>query len=203
MEETEALFGSGKLQECAPGTVFFTPEDSSERLFVLKYGQVLLYRLTAGGKRLAIRRVAEGKLFGEMGLLGQSMHGCFAEAQEQSLVCSATRVDVLGLFQQRPELALRMLESAGRRRQYLEQRLERTAFSPVQARLADFLLRNAEPETNTVRGFTHEEIGDDIGAIRQTVTETLGVMEKGKLLEVANKRIRIVNTAGLRSLADQ
>ena len=56
LQEIEALFAGVMLRECSPGTVFFAPEDSSERLFILKAGQVELYRLTVDGKRLVTRR---------------------------------------------------------------------------------------------------------------------------------------------------
>jgi CRP/FNR family transcriptional regulator len=94
-EEIEALFHGVMLRDCSTGTVFFTPEDSSERLFILKEGQVELYRLTVDGKRLVTRRIGPGTIFGEMGLLGQTLHGCFAEATENSLVCVATRDHIL------------------------------------------------------------------------------------------------------------
>ena len=35
-EEIEVLFNGVTMRECATGTVFFTPDDPSERLFVLK-----------------------------------------------------------------------------------------------------------------------------------------------------------------------
>ena len=200
-EEIEVLFNGVTMRECATGTVFFTPDDPSERLFVLKEGQVDLYRLTPGGKRLVTGRIRPGTIFGEMGLLGQSMHGCFAEAAEDSLVCVATREDVLRLFQQRPEVALRLLENVGNRLRLLEQRLEQAAFSPVKVRLANFLLANADTSTGMAAGYTHAEIGDTIGALRQTVTETLSEMQGRGLVEVGHKRIRVTDRKGLEDIA--
>ena len=37
----------------------------------------------------------------------------------------------------------------------LEERLEQALFSPVKARLANFLLANMDPSTGTVCGYTH------------------------------------------------
>ncbi len=189
------------MRQCARGTVFFTPDDSTERLFVLKSGQVVLYRLTPSGKRLITRRIGPGMIFGEMGLLGQTMQGCFAESQEDSLVCSATRDDVRSLLQQRPEVALRMLEAMGSRLKLLEERLEQAAFSPVKVRLAELLLANADPGSHVVQGYTQEEIGDLIGALRQTVTENLGALQAHGLVEVKHRSVRITDRKGLQRLA--
>ncbi|MBI4199306.1 MAG: Crp/Fnr family transcriptional regulator [Chloroflexi bacterium] len=200
-EETKSLFHGMTIRECTPGTVFFAPDDPSERLFILKTGQVVLYRLTPQGKRLVTRHIGPGTIFGEMGLLGQTMQGCFAEAMESSLVCMATREDVLQLFRQRPAVALRMLEAIGSRLRLLEERLEQAAFSPVKVRLAAFLLVNMDPSTGVVSGYTHAEIGDTVGALRQTVTEVLSEMQREGLVEVGHKRIRVVNRRPLELLA--
>lgn len=171
------------LRECSPGTVFFGPDDSSERLFILKLGRVELYRLTSEGKRLVTRRIGPGTIFGEIGLLGQTLQGCFAEATENSLVCVATRDDVIQLLRERPGVALRLLE----------ERLEQVAFSSVKARLASFILANMDPSSGVVAGYTHAEIGDTTGALRQTVTETLSEMQRQGLVEVGHKRILVTN----------
>lgn len=199
-EEIEALFMGVMLRECTPGTVFFTPDDSSERLFILKEGQVDIYRLTLAGKRLVIRRIGPGTVFGEMGLLGQTLEGCFAEATENSLVCVATRDDILRLLQEHPEVMLRLLETIGNRLKVLEERLEQAFHSPVKVRLANFVLANMESSTGAVAGYTHAEIGDTIGALRQTVTETLSEMQTRGLVEVGHKRIRVTNRQGLEGI---
>lgn len=200
-EEIEALFKGVMVRECKRGTVFFTPEDPSERLFILKEGQVDLYRLTGNGKRLVMRRIGPGTVFGEMGILGQSMQGCFAEAVEPSLVCVATREDVLKLLKQRPDVTMRLLEAIGNRLQLIEERLEQATFSPVRVRLALFLLAHADPSTGLVAGYTHAEIGDIIGALRQTVTETLRELERQGLVEVGHKRVRVLDRGTLEAIA--
>lgn len=200
-DEVTALFHRMVVRDCKPGTVFFMPEDSTESLFILKTGYADLYRLTPGGKRLVTRHIEPGTIFGEMGLLGQSMQGCFAEATDDSLVCIATKDDVLRLLKERPTVALRLLEGLGNRLRLLEQRLEQTAFSPVKVRLASFIMANMDPATGAVRGYTHEEIGDMIGALRQTVTETLSELQKQHLIEVGHKRILVVDRQGLEQVA--
>ncbi len=202
-DEVETLFHGMVVRDCTQGTVFFMPEDSTERLFVLKTGHADLYRLTAGGKRLVTRHLEPGVIFGELGLMGQSMQGCFAEATEDSLVCIATKDDVLGLLRDRPAVALRLLEAMGNRLKALEQRMELLAFSPVKVRLANFIVSNADVTTGMMVGYTHEEIGDMIGALRQTVTEALGEMERQGLIQVEHKRLMIRDRAGLERLASE
>jgi len=200
-EEIEELFDGVMVRQCTTGTVFFGPEDSTEWLFILKEGRVELYRLTPGGKRLVTRRIEPGTIFGEMGLLGQTLQGCFAEATEDSLVCVATKEDILSLLKQHPDVAIGLLSAIGNHLIELQERLEQTAFSPVKVRLANFLLANMDTSTGVFASYTHAEIGDTIGALRSTVTEILSEMQGQGLLEVGHKRIHVLNRTGLQDIA--
>ncbi|MBI4306344.1 MAG: Crp/Fnr family transcriptional regulator [Chloroflexi bacterium] len=200
MEYLESLFHGLRMRECRRHTILFTPDEPAERLFILKSGQVEIYRLTESGKRLVTRRIGPMGIFGEMSLAGQSMQGCFAEATADSLVCAATREDVFKLLTQKPHVAIRLLEAVGRRVQVLEDQLEAVVFSPVRVRLARFLLGNARPH-GEIEGYTHADIGDSIGALRQTVTETLSEMQAQGLVEVGHRWIRLLDRAGLTELS--
>lgn len=202
-EEIDSFGKKLPMKQCARGTLLFTPDDPAERLFILKEGQVELYRLTAGGKRLVTRRLGPGSIFGEMGLFGQTMHGEFAEVTEDALVCSATREDLLHLLREYPDVAVRFMELIGNRLRQLEERLEHAVFSPVPVRLASFLLANADPTQGQVSGLTHAEIGDTIGALRQTVTETLSKWRDEGLIEVGQKLIKIKDRTRLKEIAQR
>ena len=189
--EMERLFGHLPMYSFPKDTLVYAPDDRSENLYILKMGAVDIYRLSEEGKRLSIRRVFMGSVFGEMGLLGQSMHGCFAETVAPSLVCVMTRAEMESLLSQRPDVGLRFFKVIGDRLKALEDQLARLAFSPVSARVATFLLTHVDPANKEVRGFTHEEIGDSIGALRSTVTQTLGDMARVGVLEVRHKCIHV------------
>jgi len=198
--ELGGFFDDVELQTCPVGTVFFTPEDYCERLYILRQGRVDLYRLTTSGKRLVTRQILPGSVFGVMGLLGQSMQGNFAEAIEESSICMITREDVVALLKRRPDVVLRVLEIVGNRLRLLEERLVEVVYSPVSVRLAHFLLTNVDSASGLLTNVTHSEIGDTIGAVRQTVTETLSLMRKRGLILTGPKQIRIIDRHGLEEI---
>ena len=70
------------MSSCESGKIFYMPEDSGEVLFLLKKGQVQIYRLAPNGKKLVVATLGPGAIFGEMSLVGQGMHNTFAEAIE-------------------------------------------------------------------------------------------------------------------------
>jgi CRP-like cAMP-binding protein len=198
--ELGLFFDNVETQYYPAGTILFTPEDSGERLYILRQGLVDLFRVTSSGKRLVTRQILPGSVFGIMGLLGQSMQGNFAEASEDSSICVITRENVLEMLKQHPDITLRLLEIVGRRLRLIEERLVEAVYSPVRVRLAHFLLTNADSASGVLNNLTHEEIGDTIGAVRQTVTETLGLLRKQGLIQTKPKRIRVINRHGLEEI---
>ena len=199
--ELGTLFDDVELQTCPVGTILFTPEDPCEVLYILREGLVELYRLTASGKRLVTRQILPGSVFGVMGLLGQTMQGNFAETIEASSICTITREDVLTLLKRRPDIALRMLEIVGTRLRLIDERFLEAVYSSVDVRLAHFLLTYTDSASGELADITHEEIGDTIGVVRQTVTETLGLMRKRGLIRTGPKHIQIIDRHGLEAIA--
>jgi CRP/FNR family transcriptional regulator, cyclic AMP receptor protein len=188
------LFFDNIEEEFYPAsTILFTPEESGEKLYILSQGRVDLFRITSSGKRLVTRRIIPGGVFGDMGLLGQTMQGNYAVAVENSLIGIVTREDILAVLRLRPEVSLRLLEVVGNRLRQIEERLVEATYSPVRVRIAHFLLSNADLISGVITSLTHEEIGDIVGAARQTVTETLNILQNQGVIMVEPKKIRIID----------
>ena len=184
------------------GRVFYQPEDVSEVLFLVKQGQVQLYRISPEGKKLVIAALGTGAIFGEMALLGQQMHNAFAEAMEDSVILVMSRADLERLILNKPILGLRMLEITGRRLSDAESRLEDMAFKGIPARLASLLLRlAAERDTDEITGLTHQDLAETIGTYRETATQVLNDMKMAGIIEIGRKRIKILDRARLIELA--
>lgn len=184
------------------GKILYMPEDTSEVLFLLKKGRVQLYRISPEGKKLVIATIGPGSIFGEMALIGQGMHNTFAEAIDDCTLCVMSREDVERLLVSKPRVALRIFESLGRRLKEAEARLENIAFKSIPARLASLLLRLASQQgSDTVVGFTHQDLGEQIGTYRETTTQTLNAFKADGLIEIGRKRITILDPEGLRELA--
>lgn len=202
-DDIERIHRITRMRRCHRGTVFFRPGDAGEKLFLLKEGRVTLYRLTPDGHKLVVGVVDAGTIFGEMAVAGQSMQECFAEAHEESLVCTITPPQMERILERYPTVAKRLLEVLGTRVQRLEERLEQMAYGSVRERLARFLLARTRPASDgcQVAGFTHEQMGEAVGASRQTVSQELGELAAQGLVEVGRKRVRLVDATALRSLA--
>jgi CRP-like cAMP-binding protein len=199
-QEMEQVARVTTMTTCERGRVFYTPGETGEVLFLLKQGRVQIYRVSGDGKKLVIATLEPGTLFGEMALVGQGMYDTFAEAVEPCTLCVMSRRDVEMLVTKFPLIGIRLLETVGRRLMDAETRLEALAFKSIPARLANLLLRLAQ--NNFVDGKTHQDLAEQIGTYRETVTQTLNEFKAQGLIEIQRKRIEIRDTTRLKQLAN-
>ena len=191
------------MSTCEAGKIFYMPEDSGEILFLLKKGQVQIYRLAPNGKKLVVATLGPGAIFGEMSLVGQGMHNTFAEAVCECLLCVMSRADVERLMREKPDVAYRFFETMGDRVSQLETRLENIAFKSIPARLADLLIRFSDEQGDKViRGYTHQDFSEMLGTYRETITQTLNDFKTQGLIEIGRKRVVLINRSLLHSLAE-
>jgi CRP/FNR family cyclic AMP-dependent transcriptional regulator len=191
------------MSSCAPGKIFYMPEDSGEVLFLLKRGKVQIYRLAPNGKKLVVATLGPGAIFGEMSIVGQGMHNTFAEAVDDCLLCVMSRADVERLLREKPDVAFRFLETMGDRVSTLEAHLEDIAFKSIPSRLAGLLLRLSDETGSTeLRGYTHQDLSEMLGTYRETVTQTLNEFKADGLVAIGRKRIVLRNRVALQALAD-
>ena len=211
-DEVETLGHRAPMQTVEAGTVFYSPEDASEVLFILKVGRVRIYRLSADGKALTTAMIDAGTIFGEMAILGQGMHDSYAEALTPCVLCLMSRDDVKRLLLGDQRVALRITETMGRRLLEAERLLSDFAFKSLPERIATVLVTLAEREPSrfsmwparTSRPelrFTHEQLAEMVGTHRETATKVLNDWREQGLIELKRGKVVLVEIEGLRRLS--
>lgn len=190
------------MSTCASGKIFYMPEDTGEVLFLLKKGRVHLYRIAPNGKKLIVATLGPGTVFGEMSMVGQGMHNSFAEAIDECVLCVMSRSDVERLVREKPSVAFRFVEAMGTRLTDMEYRLEEIAFKSIPARLAGLLVQLAdEQDSDTVIGYTHQDLSEMLGTYRETVTQTLNEFKFDGLIDISRKKVILRDVERLRDLS--
>lgn len=198
-EQLEVFHDTIQMRTCRSGHVFFRPGETGEVIFMLKEGSAQLYRLSPDGRKFVFVSVPAGSVFGEMSCVGQGMYDCFAEAAEDSVICTMSRSDVMRLIHQHPAFAIRLLETVGRRVVQAERQLEDLAFRGLIPRLATFLLEQARD--GEINGLSHQDIAERLGVYRETATYALSELRSAGLIEIGRRRIRLIDAGGLRDHA--
>jgi len=198
-DEVEKIDQSVTMSTCKPGRIFYSPEEEGEVLFLLKMGEVQLYRLSPEGKKLVVATLTKGSIFGEMSIIGQGLHNLFAEATRECVLCVMSRVDVERLLMEKPKVAMRFMESMAHRLQDAESRLEDIAFKSILARLAGPLLRRAEAHDGELilEGYTHQDLAEQLGTYRETITQTLNELKTQGVIDIGRKRILVLDPHAL------
>ena len=108
-------------------------------------------------------------------------------------------MDVEPIVEEKPQVALRFLESMAIRLRETEAKLEDLAFKSIPVRLAA-LLQDLAGESNsgdTIEGYTHQYLAEMLGTYRETATQTLNEFKSHGWVEIGRKRIRIVDPSAL------
>lgn len=187
---------------CPRGRILYTPGQSGEVLFLLKKGQVSIYRLSPEGKKMVLATIPANTLFGEMALVGQGMYDSFAEAAEESELCTMSRGDLERLILTKPAVGLRLLEATSQRLLEAETTLEDMAFKRAPSRLAGLLLRVAQEQGgDLIVALSHQDLAERLAMFRETVTQLLNDFKSQGLVSLGRRHIAITDPSALRDIA--
>ena len=206
-EELEELARRCPDNHLQAGEIFYTPYDTSERLFILKRGRVRLYR-TTDGREFTQAIVEAGTVFGEMALTAQRLEGAYAQAMEPSILITMSREEVERLIMEKPEVGLRITRLLSERLRRYETRLEDISLKDIHSRLASIIVLLIESEgVRTGTGYripthyTHQRLGTMIGANREAVTRAFGILQDEGVVELRRRLIFVKDIEALRRAA--
>jgi len=187
--------------------VIFIPEDPADAVYFLTSGRVRLYQISPEGKEITLAILHPGDIFGEMETLGQSQREVFAEAMDISYVCKIDKKPFEKMIQEKPKVALKLIQVMARRFQQAQSKIEDMAFRDVTGRLSKLILKLAEEfGEHTSKGIkisvklTHRDIGNMIGVSRETTTSTLNNFKKQRFIDFSRRYITVLDKKGLENL---
>ncbi len=196
------LYGQSVVHRYDGRKTLFRSGDSASWVGVVGAGRVRLTR-RAPGRELTLDYRGPGELVGEGALL-EGAYRADASAVERAEVLHMPLDLMQTLFSREPSLAQRVLRAFASRNHALESRLEALLTRSVESRIAEFLVQLGQQHGVTdSRGvllgvrFTHQEIANYVGATRETVTLVLGELRRRGLIEMAQRRIVILDMHGL------
>ena len=128
----------------------------------------------------------------------------YAEALEPSTLCLMRADDFRRVAREEVELAHAVAVRLSRRVMELEQILAETVFCTVKSRVSFALLRLSKREGHrrtTSLNITHQEVANLVGATRETVTGVLHNLRENGVIELANRRMKVLDLAALQQTA--
>jgi CRP/FNR family transcriptional regulator len=194
-----ALGAAGQAFTVPAGAVVFSEHQTCKGFPLLLEGEIRVSRASADGRSLELYRVGPGELC----LVSSA---CLFRAEPLMANGVATRPTTLLLIP--PDVFRAWLDTPGFRNLVLGLFAERMAdltslvdaiaFHRLDERLAAALLGHG-PEL----AVTHQALAQELGTVREIVTRLLRRFEREGWVELSRERIRIIDSAALRSHAQR
>jgi len=198
--ECRRLEGRARARSFPRRSVVYFPGEPGESLLLLTRGRVKIMALTPDGREMILAFIEPGELFGELAVLDAAPRNEHAEAVEDSYVLSVPREELVWLMGQRPDIALSITKLIGLRLRRVENRLKNILFRSIRERCLSMLLellgaygRVSGKRWEIDLRLSHQEFANLVGATRETITLTLGQLQKDGLIVINRRRITVLD----------
>ncbi len=189
--------------------ILFSEREAPRGVFIVLEGEVRLSINSNEGKRLSLRIARKGDILGLSSTLSGNGYEMTAETLYPAKIAPIGRREFLGFLARHPEAYQTVTEELSRQMTQACDQLRNVGLSTsAPEKLARLLLEWSDNEqahetgTGRVRfSLTHEEIGEFIGASRETVTRTLSHFKHRQLVSFNGSMLTIPNRSALASYA--
>jgi CRP/FNR family transcriptional regulator len=193
------------------GAVLFAEGHSACDVHVVCTGRLKLSMTSAEGRKLIVRIARPGDLLGIHAALTGRSYEATAEALTPCRIDYISRKDLFGLLERQKSFGLSVAVAISKDfTDFLEHARGLLLSISAAEKLARLLLSLADQfGRRTTNGIilqtmlTHEEIAQVIGASRETVTRSLNVFKRKRVIRAAEGEVVILNRAALAELAGQ
>jgi CRP/FNR family transcriptional regulator len=189
--------------------ILFSEREPASRILIVLEGEVRLSINSMEGKRLSLRIARKGDILGLASTLSGNPYEMTAETLYPAKIAPIGRREFLGFLARHPEAYQTVTEELSRQMTMTCEQLRNVGLSSsAPEKLARLLLEWSDNEqanetgTGRVRfSLTHEQIGEFIGASRETVTRTLSHFKHRRLVSFNGSMLTIPSRSALASYA--
>jgi len=190
------------------GMILFSEKDPAPGLYVILEGEVKLSMNSSDGRRLILRIAKKGEILGLASALSGKPCEMTAETLYPAKIAPVLRRDFMNFLSRHTEVYQAVTEELSRDYTMACEQLRTVGLAgSAPEKLARLLLEWSENGKTTECGvhfrfpLTHGEIGEFIGASRETVTRTLSVFKSRHLVAFNGSTLTIPNKSALENYA--
>jgi CRP-like cAMP-binding protein len=185
MEDLKIIDEMSEMKPVKKGTIILSPTKPIEALFLLKQGQVRLYRINSQGKQFTIDILVDGNIFGETSSFSLTDDQVYVEAMTDSYLCIIGKQEFESFIEKNAKLALKLISILSSRLKEIYEMSEKIALGDVKYRVLHLLLKLSEKigkrkkEWQTIGiKITHMDIATMVGSSRETVSALMSQLKK-------------------------
>jgi len=164
--------------------------DPAMQIYVIAKGRLKAITAGAEGRQAALSIMGPGEVFGEVAVLDGEPRSATISALEPCELIILNRNEFFHFLERNPSAAIGLLQVLARRLRRLSERVEDSTFLEIPGRLAKALVRLAQRYGRDVGDGTRielklsqQELGDLVGATRESINKQLRAWQSEGLLE--------------------
>ncbi|HEV2205777.1 MAG TPA: Crp/Fnr family transcriptional regulator [Candidatus Acidoferrales bacterium] len=191
------------------GATLFVEGQAPRGVFILCSGKIKLSTTSADGRTLILRIAEPGEVLGLPGTVTGKAYELTADVVEPSQANFISRNDFIQFLRKHGEAALRVAQQLGETYHSAIGEMRMIGLShSAEEKLARFLLEQSaeqdkgKDQARFTMAFTHEEIGQMIGATRETVSRLFADFKRKNLVQVKGSSITIASRAALNKIVN-
>ncbi len=180
------------------GRVLFLEGEPADYLWVVKQGEVRLYKASANGRLMTLEILRPGEMFGAVSALDRDCYTASAEVVIEGTAWIIPRRVMLKLVAEVPAAAIEILVVASRRLHDAHERLRSVAHDPARTRLAQALLRASRGGKAEV---TRRALAEAAGTTVETAIRVVRRFEQEGVIAGEVGRVTIIDVDALEEIA--
>ncbi|NLL71983.1 MAG: Crp/Fnr family transcriptional regulator [Clostridiales bacterium] len=199
-DEVLDLINSVKYKK---GEMIYRAGEKSDSLFIISSGRIKKYRLSESGKEQLIQILRAGDFTGELALFSEGIYESYAEAMEDTWVCTVKSSDLQELLLKYPSISLKILNEFSSRLEQSEKQTTSISTERVETRIAQFLVEYAE-DNNTLDfklPMSRKDLASYLGTSPESISRKLLELEEADLIiQKPQSIIKIIDLEGLKAV---
>ena len=177
-----------------------------DEMFFVLHGKLQVVDTSDSGREVGVNMLETGDIFGELSLIDGEPRSASVVAVSESLLAFLPRGEALNLFFHNPLVAERMLRRLAQRLRDVSNYRTLVAIPGAFPRIYALLQQLAKPAAGGTMVIdnmpTHQQLAIMANASRETVTRALRSLIRQQVLAKEQRRLTIIDPAGLRRAAD-
>lgn len=202
-EEELAYVAENSIPRTYPaGEIVFVEGEPAQGLWVVEQGRVKIFKLNPHGGEHILHLRGPGKTFNDIAALDGGNNPANAAALSAEVRLWLVPSDVIkAILTRNPQLAHNVIRLLAIRVRSLVSQIEDLALYSVIARLARFLLKQAEDPSLSGPGVTRTAIAAHLSTTPQTISVALRELEEAGAIDFDRHRITIIDEEALHAIA--
>ncbi len=176
--------------------ILMTEGDAGESMYVIQSGLVKVFVSDEDGKELVLYEQGAGAVIGDIALLDDEPRSASVSTLDKTTALMIGKSSFIQCLRESPEMSLGIIRSLTQRLRHATEGSRSLALDNVYRRLADKLqelsVDKTEASARLEKKYSHQDLGNMIGASREMVGKVMAELVKGEYIELQDGIIYIL-----------